>query len=495
MKKSRILFLIVIAILCSTTVHGQIAITETDTFDISVDSLLLRIDDFRGDVTWQYSSDGMNWSDTEDTDATFILNGSSLKGMYRARTITEYCLPFYSDTVRVIGSGTAPTVTTVKVMSIESHRAEYVADVKADDDTEILLSGAIWDTIPSPTLTRNKGKEARGAFRDAYEGFVENLKEFQTYYLRAFVTTNTGTYYGDDVVFTTRNSTQDCQSDCCDKMYVQEAIESLDFNDSQIKFFYDLLWEVDKEHSFHVFVRNSSDFMIWSDLVGLHDDLSSLDGVIHEVNHGLDTRLRICDSQFRKGFMFCGNVYFVEVNSNNTEHISIVEETIAQSLKEVSRYETYIEGHKDADNSFDSLLEELTAHAGGAQFTYRYLESGKAPTISGTSRSDGNLNGMLNFMVFLQYYLKTARLNYPDTYAILQSPKTLAYMQLLWTKSESLLKQNYKYSTVSGNNGMYQLIVDLDYFNAAYSEDLLNELNLIGISHQDRNHWATTYLK
>ena len=66
---------------------------------------------------------------------------------------------------------------------------------------------------------------------------------------------------------------------------------------------------------------------------------------------------------------------------------------------------------------------------------------------------------------------------------------------MIWEKAETQLVQNYEYTTISGNDNMYQHNVDLEYFEAAYSEDLLNELDLIGINHKNRNHWESTYLK
>ena len=192
-----------------------------------------------------------------------------------------------------------------------------------------------------------------------------NLKPI---YLRAYATSSTGTSYGKDLVFTTLNSSIECESDCCDKMYSHLAIQHLDTINAQHKLLYNLLYEVDRENAFNIFVRNPVDFMLWCNLLNVFADLepSYLASVVHETNHMTNSKLRRCSSNYEKTLLFCGNIFTVEVNSQNTEHISIVEETIAEKLKVADRYETYIEGHKDASNSFDTLLDELNSYTGGA---------------------------------------------------------------------------------------------------------------------------------
>ncbi len=497
MKYIRIFSFLLSLLFITTFANAQIAITESGTIDISNDSLLLKVNDFRGNIQWQHSADSLNWTDIQDAnEPTLLLKNTDLSGLYRAKIVDGFCSPFYSDTVMLVSSNSI-TVKSLLVKSVTSNSVEYEASVSTEVESQIVSVGVVWDTIPNPTIEMNKGSISNGKINGNYSGEVTALDEFKTYYLRAYAISSTGTFYGKDLVFTTLNSALECESDCCNKMYSHVAIQHLDTVNARHKLLYNLLYEVDREHAFNIFVRNPVDFMTWCNLLNVFEELkpSYLASVVHEANHMTNSKLRMCSSNYKKTFLFCGNIFTVEVNSQNTEHISIVEETIAEKLKVADRYKTYIEDHKDGDNSFDSLLEELNSYTGGAHFTYLYLKSGKAPSINGTSTSDGNLNGMLNFMVWLQYYLKTARLNYSNTYNTIKSPQNLAYIQVIWEKAETQLEQNYEYTTISGNDNMYQHEIDLEYFKAAYSEDLLNELDLIGINHKNQNHWETTYLK
>ena len=411
MKNIKIFTFLLSLIFITTFAIAQTAITESGTIDISNDSLLLRVTDFRGNIQWQHSADSANWTDiTDANEATLLLKNTDQYGMYRAKIVDGLCNPFYSDTV-ILVSPNSITVKSLLVKSVTSNSVEYEASVNAEVESQIISVGVVWDTIPNPTIEANNGLISNGKIIGNYSGEVTELDEFKTYYLRAFATSSTGTSYGKDLIFTTLNSTLECESDCCDKMYSHLAIQHLDTVNAKHKLLYNLLYEVDRENAFNIFVRNPVDFMTWCNLVNIFEEMSpsSLSGVVHEANHMTNSKLRVCSFNYETTFLFCGNIFAVEVNSKNTEHISIVEQTIAEKLKVADRYKIYIEDHKNGDNSFDSLLEELNSYTGGAHFTYLYLKSGKAPSINGISISDGNLNGMLNFMVLASVLFKNSK--------------------------------------------------------------------------------------
>lgn len=87
----------------------------------------------------------------------------------------------------------------------------------------------------------------------------------------------------------------------------------------------------------------------------------------------------------------------------------------------------------------------------------------------------------------------SARLNHPATHAaITASPATVAAIQAIWTRAETVLENSYSL-TQAGSSP--QLMVSRDYFDAAYSPALLAELDAIGVTHATRASWTTSYLR
>jgi len=101
---------------------------------------------------------------------------------------------------------------------------------------------------------------------------------------------------------------------------------------------------------------------------------------------------------------------------------------------------------------------------------------------------------MINFMVYLENYLMAARLNHKPVYeTIKKQSSTLSFIQDLWSKSEEVLELSYPYTSQSNTNAMYRTIISQEYFDAAYSPELLNELDLVGIKHKTKDYWKGTY--
>jgi len=244
----------------------------------------------------------------------------------------------------------------------------------------------------------------------------------------------------------------------CQGAYKNDFFESLYLILPAYKKVYDFLCEMDRENAFHVFPRNPEIFIIWCDMIEPLDILAinSSDGSCHETNHFINSQLFQCRPAYYFKYLFFGNVYNTDITYENTAHISIVEETIPDSLKSAGRYTVYIENSKTSDNNLGTLLDELNSYTGGANFYFQYLNSGLLPEINGTNTSDGELNGMINFMAFLQYYLKSTRLNHPNIYENIKNQQnTLAYIQVLWSKAEEMWALNYPYTIFSGTDSDY----------------------------------------
>ena len=170
MKNIKIFTILLSLLLISTFAIAQTAITESGTIDISNDSLLLRVNDFRGNIQWQHSADSANWIDIHDADnATLLLKNTDPSGMYRAKIVDGFCNPFYSDTVILVSSNSI-TVKSLLVKSVTSNSVEYEASVNAEIESQIVSVGVVYDTIPNPTIETNKGLISNGKIIGNYSG-------------------------------------------------------------------------------------------------------------------------------------------------------------------------------------------------------------------------------------------------------------------------------------------------------------------------------------
>jgi len=284
-------------------------------------------------------------------------------------------------------------------------------------------------------------------------------------------------------------------SDCPKLTDDAQAIAALDLSNPSVKAVHDEVQAVDSTHAFKVFIRQPGQFVNWIVTAGGTVDVETLGVATHETSHQLNAALKVCApraADLVAKYFFFGSELVTDLRTGDTDHISIVDETIATPLKSASRYSTYITGVGGAGgNDFRIVLDELAAYVGAAHTEQLYIASGKA---AGDNRMlDINLGGTVNFMVYLQNYLMSARLNHPATYAAISgSPATVAAIQAIWSRSETVLRDSYSLTQASSTP---QLIVSRDYFDAAYSPALLAELDAIGVTHATRASWTSSYLQ
>ena len=108
------------------------------------------------------------------------------------------------------------------------------------------------------------------------------------------------------------------------------------------------------------------------------------------------------------------------------------------------------------------------------------------------------IGGVVNFMVYLEYYLKTARLNYPEAHEHINQQNTIDYIQYLWSMAEEILIKSYPYLMENRNSKYIFFTLDekasgLEHLKVAYSDEVLLELDSLGISHRDYDFWQSTY--
>lgn len=107
----------------------------------------------------------------------------------------------YGDVVSFTTLQTDPVVQTVSVTSITSSSAVVNCNVASDGGHTIIERGICLSTSNSPTTSDNKF--ANGVGIGTYSVEVTGLASSTTYYVRAYVTTASGTVYGTTRGFTT----------------------------------------------------------------------------------------------------------------------------------------------------------------------------------------------------------------------------------------------------------------------------------------------------
>jgi len=259
----------------------------------------------------------------------------------------------------------------------------------------------------------------------------------------------------------------------------------------------DILLAVDPTHSYPEFARLPATFMWWVRSNNNAVDMLSLGAAVHETNHKIDSALRnFCNTDGLARFFADGQVYVTDISRNDIlANYSIAGEAYPAALKSSRslRYDLYITAAASSSgNDLAILLDELNAYTGAANLEVKLFSSAAYGFLA--TRADADVGGMSDFMLFLQAYLKAARLNYPATYSKLQAQtRTKAFIQLAWARAETVLAAAYPYSTAAAAGNPAR--IPLDVIKAVYSADFLQELDLLGIAYKTPADWASTYLR
>ena len=93
------------------------------------------------------------------------------------------------------------SLTTTPVTSITSTTASSGGNITSVGGTTVTARGVCWSTFSGPTITHNKTSDSTGT--GIFTSSVTGLTPGTTYYLRAYATNSSGTFYGNEVTFTT----------------------------------------------------------------------------------------------------------------------------------------------------------------------------------------------------------------------------------------------------------------------------------------------------
>lgn len=110
--------------------------------------------------------------------------------------------PFAVDNVNIVPYG-IPNFTTTAITNITYNSADSGGTITTDGGSAITARGIVYATSPNPTIANSV--VSNGSGNGAYTANLTGLLSNTTYYVRAYVTNANGTYYANEVSFTTAN--------------------------------------------------------------------------------------------------------------------------------------------------------------------------------------------------------------------------------------------------------------------------------------------------
>jgi hypothetical protein len=255
--------------------------------------------------------------------------------------------------------------------------------------------------------------------------------------------------------------------------------------DDRTVYIHNLLGTVDPDTSYQIFMNSTGRYMLWVDELGGGTDHLTLAIALHETSHYLTKKLYgPLEGYPRVSYFYLGEIYPTNLKLL-TAHYQIVSRTLPAELRRDSFFSLYIAGMSDYPGAtFMALLDELTAYSNEAGFDLawqRYNDQINAGTDVVITHNWG-IRGMGIFMLYLQSYIKSARLYYPDTYRMIETDDlTLAYIQALWSGAEEQLIDASEIVSRLGVRGAP--LMAYDHLRYAYSAEFLTELDALGIRH------------
>ena len=102
---------------------------------------------------------------------------------------------------------TTPTVTTSSITDITTNSATGGGNVTSDGGATVTARGVCWSTSQNPTVSNSYTTDGSGT--GSFTSSITGLSSNTAYYVRAYATNSEGTAYGDEISFTTQQSSHE----------------------------------------------------------------------------------------------------------------------------------------------------------------------------------------------------------------------------------------------------------------------------------------------
>ena len=111
------------------------------------------------------------------------------------------------DDIQVTGIGPA-LLSTATPSSITTTTAVSGGNVTSDGGAPVTARGVCWSIWPNPEVTATGSHTTDGSGTGSFTSNISGLDANTNYHVRAYATTSNGTFYGNDILFTTVKSSQ-----------------------------------------------------------------------------------------------------------------------------------------------------------------------------------------------------------------------------------------------------------------------------------------------
>ena len=146
------------------------------------------------------------WTSTEVFEYYMSYNNYSMGNMSTAKSdyLSVRCV---KDTSGSPSSSTA--VTTSSVTNLSNNSATYGGCAYSSNPADVTARGVCWSTLQHPTITDNHTNDGSGT--GTFSSTLTGIRTNTLYYVRAYISTNAGTYYGNERSFSILDSNYDAQ--------------------------------------------------------------------------------------------------------------------------------------------------------------------------------------------------------------------------------------------------------------------------------------------
>ncbi|UCH14355.1 MAG: hypothetical protein JSV22_14805 [Bacteroidales bacterium] len=161
---------------------------------------------------------GVCWSTSEYPTVSddYTTNGDGTGSFTSSITLLSPVTTYYVRAYATNSVGTAygnqtyfttnanlPTVSTDGISSITETSAQCYGNVISDGGADVSARGVCWNTSGNPTISDDNTSDGSGT--GTFTGSLAGLTPNTTYYIRAYATNSSGTAYGNELDFTTKN--------------------------------------------------------------------------------------------------------------------------------------------------------------------------------------------------------------------------------------------------------------------------------------------------